>query len=202
MCQPCPTKIGYNILMRKIILASISPRRKFLMKKLGLKFKVAESGYREHHHKHLSPKTLVKFLALGKARKAALKYSNAIIIAADTLVEFRGMVLGKPKNRKDAKRTLLMLSGKTNYVLTSMAVIDASRNKIFSVVGKTKIVFKKLSKKIIDDYIKTGEPMDRAGAYALDASGIKFAQKVIGDMDSAIGLPVRDLRKILRKLAA
>ena len=115
-------------------------------------------------------------------------------------MEFRGMVLGKPKNRKDAKRTLLMLSGKTNYVLTSMAVIDASRNKIFSVVGKTKIVFKKLSKKIIDDYIKTGEPMDRAGAYALDASGIKLAQEVIGDMDSAIGLPLRDLKKILKKI--
>ena len=166
-----------------------------------MRFISVESGYREYHHKHLKPEALVKFLALGKARKAALKYSNAIIIAADTLVEFRGMVLGKPKNRKDAKRTLLMLSGKTNYVLTSMAVIDASRNKIFSVVGKTKIVFKKLSKKIIDDYIKTGEPMDRAGAYALDASGIKLAQEVIGDMDSAIGLPLRDLKKILKKIS-
>ena len=170
------------------------------MKKLGVGFKSVESGYREHHHKHLKPEELVKYLALGKARKAALKYPHAIIITADTLVEFRGKVLGKPKNKKDAQRILTMLSGKINFVLTGMCVIDTIKNKIFTVGKKIKVIFKKLSEKVIDDYIETGEPLDRAGGYALDAKGIKLAQKVIGDMDSAIGLPVGNLKKILTDL--
>ncbi len=186
--------------MRQIILASKSPRRKILLKKLGVKFKVVKSGYREHHLKHLSPSELVKFLAFGKAKKTALKYPNAIIIAADTVVEFKGDILGKPKGNNEAKKVLQMLSGKTNYVITGMAVVDSLANKIFTIAKKTKVEFKKLSLESIEKYILTGEPMDRAGAYALDGKGIGLVRRVVGDMDSAIGLPIKDLKKILQKI--
>ncbi len=172
-----------------------------LLKKLGVKFKVVESGYREHHHKHLSASQLVKFLALGKAKKVATKYPNAIVIGADTVVEFRGKILGKPKTITEARKVLQILNEKTNHVWTGMAVIDSFTKKIFTVVKKTKVEFKKLSSELIEKYIATREPLDRAGAYALDGQGRKLVQSFKGDMDSAIGLPIKDLKRILEKFS-
>ena len=172
------------------------------MQKLGLKFRVVDSGYREHHHKHLKPRELVKFLALGKARKAALKYPNAIVIAADTVVAFNQKILGKPKNKKDAYRTLNSLNGKINYVLTGMIVLDGQTGKIFQISTSAKVVFKKNSDSVIGNYINSGEPMDKAGSYAIFGRGLKLVKKIVGDRDAAIGLPLKDLKKVLKKLGS
>jgi len=186
--------------MRQIILASTSPRRIELMKKLRVKFEIFDSRYREVKHKRLTPGKLVALMAKGKARKAALKYPRAIIVAADTVVEFKGKVLGKPKNNIDAFRILKMLSGKVNYILTGLAVYNGASGKMFISVTKNKIVFKKYSDEVINKYIKTGEPKDKAGAYAIQGLGGKLVKKIVGDRNSAIGLPVKEVKKILKKL--
>src|SRR3989344_3836015 len=117
---------------RQIILASTSPRRREIMKLLKIKFKAVDSGYEEVLHGHLPHHELVKFLALGKAKAAAKKYPKAIIIAADTLVSFKGKVLGKPKNKREAVKMLSELSGTSHTVFSGMAVMDAQAKKIIS----------------------------------------------------------------------
>ncbi len=185
--------------MRSIILASTSPRRKALMMHLGLPFKVAESNYREIHHKHLKPEALVKFLALGKAEAVAKKYPKAIVIGADTIVVYKGKVFGKPKDGAGAILMLRKLSGRSNYIYTAVAVVDSSIKKKQIRVVKSKIYFRKLSRQGIQNYIATGEPMDRAGAYAVQDRGAGLIKKIIGDYSAVVGLPLDVLQKMLKK---
>jgi septum formation protein len=185
--------------MIEIILASTSPRRKELMKKVAAKFKIADPKYREHHHKHLKPKELVKFLALGKARAAAKKYPRSIIVGADTVVVFRGEVLGKPKNKKDAERMLKKLRGNKHFLYTGYAVINTKTGRIISGVEVGKLYFKNYSDKVIADYIATGKPMDKAGAYAIQDIGRKLVKKYIGDRSTIIGLPVKRIKRAIKK---
>lgn len=184
---------------RKIILASTSPRRKELLEKTGLKFEVVSSDYEEDMTLPLPPDELAKFLSKGKAESVAKNYEDAIIIAGDTFIVFQGKILGKPYTNEKAKEMLQMLSGQTHLVLSGITILDTKNKKIFSEADESKIVFKKLSEKEIEDYVATGEPLTRAGAYAIQTVGKTFIKKVEGDYESIVGLPVGDVMKALKK---
>lgn len=184
--------------MRKIILASTSPRRKELLEKVGLIFDVIPSNYEEDMTLPLPPDELVKFLSKGKAENVAQNYDNALIIGADTIVYLNGHVLGKPHTPERAKEMLKMLSGNEHSVFTGFTVIDTKGKKIISEAIEEKIKFRDLSDKEIDEYIATKEPLTRAGAYAIQTVGKTFIKNPVGDYDGIVGLPVDSLIKVLK----
>jgi len=185
---------------KKIILASTSPRRKELLRQIGLDFDVAPSDFEEDMSLKLSHKDLAKTLALGKARAAAGKYKNGIVIGSDTFVVYGGKRIGKPKDKNDARKMLRTLSGKTMKIYSGLAVIDAGSKKELLDCEVAEVKMSKLSNKEIDDYIKTGEPLDKAGAFAVQGIGDVFIEKISGCYSSVIGLPLRSLYKSLNKL--
>lgn len=185
---------------RKIILASTSPRRKELLEKTGLKFEVASSNYVEDMTLPLPPAELAKFLSKGKAEAVAKNYEDAIIIAGDTFIVFQDKILGKPYTNEKAKEMLKMLSGQAHLVLSGFTIIDTKNKRTISKTVETKITFKKLSLKMINEYIKNGKPLKYAGAFTLrDIEPRGFVEKVEGDEDNVIGLPVKALMKALKE---
>ena len=185
--------------MKQIILASTSPRRKELLKKIGIKFKVVNNGYEEDLTLPKKPIDLVKFLSLGKAMSVAKKYKNFLIISGDTVVVYNNKVLGKPKTKKQAKEFLQMLSGKTHSVITACTIIDTEFDKEITWATETKISMKVLSNCQIGRYIDTGEPMDKAGAYAIQGLGSMFITKICGDYFATVGLPIYGLVEKLKE---
>lgn len=185
--------------MKQIILASTSPRRKELMEKLGVPFVIKSSEYEEDMKIKLPPKKLAKFLSLGKAKAVAKNNPNSIIIGADTFVVLGQNLLGKPRNQSGAKAMLKKISGKTLSIITGLAILDSDTGKVISQSVETKIFIKKLSKSEIDNYIKTKEPLDKAGAFAIQGVGSLIVKKISGDYLGAIGLPLRALAEGLKK---
>ncbi|MCR4719115.1 MAG: Maf family protein [Firmicutes bacterium] len=189
--------------MKKIVLASGSPRRREILKNLGLDFEVLVSDADESKidKKTVSPPLYVQELALLKAVSVAekLKNKNALIISADTIVCLDGQILGKPKDDEDAAAMLSMLSGKCHSVFSGICVMDAKTLKSVCAKEETKVYFKELTPEKIKDYVKTGEPSDKAGAYAVQGIGALFTEKVDGDFFNVIGLPVKKLFDILEK---
>lgn len=186
--------------MRKIILASSSPRRRELLELTGLKFSVDPGNYEEDMSLKIPPRKLVRLLALGKAETVARKYKDAIVIAGDTFVVFQNRNLGKPKSPAEARQTLRMLSGKTNSVVSALAVIDTKSGRKYSAVSEIKVTFRKISAREIDAYVRSGEPMDKAGAYAVQSLGNLFVKKIEGDYSGLIGLSLVELDKVLKRL--
>jgi len=184
--------------MKKIILASTSPRRKEILSKLKLPFEVEDSNYEEDMTLEMLPEKLAEFLSRGKAEAVAIKNKNSIIIAADTFVVFENKLLGKPKNREHAKEMLEMLSGKENQVITGVTIIDTDTGKISSFHSITKVYFDEISSEIIDAYVNTGEPLDKAGAYAMQEIGALLIDRIEGDFFNAMGLPLKRLVKELK----
>lgn len=185
--------------MRKIILASSSPRRKEVFGKLKLPFEIQHSDYEENMSLPMSPVELAKYLSLGKAESVGQKNPDAIIIAADTFVIFEDKLLGKPKSEIEATEMLKMLSGKENDIVTGVTIIDTKTGQKISFYDTTKVFIQELSDEIIENYIKTGEPMDKAGAYAIQELGAILIEKIEGDMFNAMGLPLRRLAQELEK---
>lgn len=181
--------------MKKIILASASPRRKALLEQTGLKFIVCPSNYREIIDETLPPQKLVEKFALEKAKDVFNKHKNSVIISADTVVSCGGKILGKPRDKAEAKEMLEFLSGKAHSIVTGFTIIFGEN--IITKSEETKIFMKHLSPQDISDYITTREPMDKAGAYAIQEKGNALIEKIEGDFDSAIGLPVKILLKEL-----
>lgn len=179
--------------MRKIILASTSPRRYEILSKLGLPFEVKESNYEEDMSLEMSHVELVEHLALHKAQAVALLNPDAIIIAADTFVVYNKHRLGKPVTKERAKEMLEMLSGKQHQIITGVAIIDTKSGKMLSFHKVTHVFMANLAPEIIDAYIQTGEPLDKAGGYALQEKGALLIEKIEGDFFSAMGLPLRRL---------
>jgi len=189
--------------MKKIVLASGSPRRREILENLGIDFEILVSDADESKidKKSVSPPIYVQELALLKAVSAAekLKDKNALIISADTVVCLEGQILGKPKDDEDAEAMLLMLSGKCHSVFSGICVMDAKTLKSVCAKEETKVLFKELTPETIKNYVKTGEPRDKAGAYAVQGLGALFTEKVEGDFFNVIGLPVKRLFDILEK---
>lgn len=184
--------------MKKIILASTSPRRKEILEKTRLLFSIEGSDYEEDMSLPLTPHELVKFLSLEKAKSVAKNHADALIIAADTIVAFEGKVLGKPHTREAAKEMLLMLNGKRNSIITGVAIIDTTTSKIESFSDEVDIYLKQLTESEIDNYIKSGEPLDKAGAYAIQGLGSVFIKKIDGDFFSAMGLPIEKIAEVIK----
>jgi septum formation protein len=185
--------------MKRLVLASSSPRRRELLKRTGIQFIIEQSKYEEKINHNVEPKELVKSLSLGKAKSVAKSHKNAIVLAADTVIVLEGEIIGKPKNEEDAKRTLAKMSGKPHFAITGFAIIDTGTNKTVSKSVETKVYFRKLTPKEIDDYVKSKEPLDKAGSYAIQGLASKFVDEVEGDFDNVVGLPVSDLIRELRE---
>ena len=184
----------------KIILATTSPRRHFLAEKMGLDFEIVPSDYEEDMTLKLSPANLVKTLAYGKAEDVAKKRKDGIVIGVDTIVVFKGKKLGKPKSKQESYEALKSFSGKSQKVYSGLALIDCATKKVILDYDVTKVKFRKMSDFEIRKYIETGEPMDRAGSYAIQELGSVFIEGVKGCYPNVMGLPVRKLYKGLKKL--
>ena len=184
--------------MKKIILASTSPRRRELLEKAGLVFEIVPSDYEEDMTLNLIPAELAKFLSRGKAEAVAKNFSDALIISADTFVFIDNKILGKPHTEEKAKITLKTLSGRTHSVFTGFTIIDTKENKIISKAVETKVTFKELSDEMIDQYIKNGNPLQYAGSYTLRDIESKFIEKIEGDSNNIIGLPVDVVMETLK----
>ena len=187
--------------MRKIILASSSPRRKQLLTQLiGNNFEIKVSSYNENNNLKMSPLKLVLHHSLNKGKEVAKNLKEGIVISSDTLVVYNKEVLGKPITEENAKLMLNKISDKEVKIITGLAVIDIENKKEFLDYEITKVKIKKLTIEEIDSYIKTKEPLDRAGAFAIQERGSAFIEYVKGDYLAAVGLPLFKLNKILEKL--
>ncbi len=189
---------------RKIILASASPRRIKLLKQIGLKFEIVRTNLDEslitRKFKKYGIKKLVKVLSLGKALWVCLNkplQGNEIIVGFDTIIECRKKIIGKPKNRKDALNIILFLSNKEHRVYTGIGLIDLKKKVITSELEVTKVFMKKISKQEAKAYIKTKEPLDKAGAYAIQGKGKKFVKRISGDYFNVVGLPLKRFLSII-----
>ena len=185
--------------MKTIILASASPRRKELLGKIGLKFEVEPSNQEEVVSSGLEPRELAKEISLEKAQAVASSHQNAIVIAADTFGVFRGKIVGKPRTEAEARKMLAMLSGRSHRVITGFTIIDTDSNKTLSRTVETRVYFRKLTPKEIDAYVKTGEPLGKAGAYAIQGLGSVIVEKIEGDYYNVIGLPLSALAESLKE---
>ena len=190
----------------KIILASGSPRRKELLQELTTNFEIITNDFDEEYIKstETNPKELVKKLSFGKAdsvfNEIKNKYSDVTVIGADTIVYFNNQFLGKPKDEKNAIQMLTKLQGKSHDVYTGMTVIIRKNSEIKyeNVFSKSTIYFKEMSSKDILEYVKTKEPLDKAGSYAIQGIGSKYIHKYTGDFNTIVGLDINKLEKILK----
>ncbi len=184
-----------------IYLASKSPRRKKLLNQLGIKFKSFDVDLNETFIKNESPIKTVKRLSLEKLLAAEKIKNNGIIITADTIVVLNNEIIGKPKNEKDAKNILKKLSDNKHFVYTGFAVKNCITKKLLVRYEKTEVTFRNLASKEIDEYIKTGSPMDKAGAYGIqDDFGAVFVSKINGCYYNVVGLPLSKLYSAINEV--
>jgi len=178
--------------MPTYILASQSPRRQQLLAEMGISFSVQQADIDETPPADINVYEVPQLLAQKKAEKIASTQQEAIIIAADTVVIIDHIILNKPKDREDAKKMLQLLSGSMHEVVTGVCVHKKDAINIFSVI--TKVYFKPLSETVIDFYIDTYKPFDKAGAYGIqDWIGIIGIEKIEGDYYNVMGLPTAKL---------
>ncbi len=186
--------------MKRIILASNSPRRRELLENVGLKFEIIPDNTPEPMDGSLSPWETVMSLAKFKGDNVAkLVEGDALIISADTVVAVDNKILGKPENTDDAFEMLSRLSGKVHHVYTGVYVREISNKKSAIFYEKTEVCFKNLDINEIKDYINTGEPMDKAGSYGIQNFGSLFVEKINGDYFNVVGLPICRLGKELKE---
>ncbi|WP_027409463.1 Maf family protein [Anoxybacteroides tepidamans] len=182
----------------KLILASSSPRRKQLLEMANLHFDVLVSDIDEQIQQNETPEQIVQSLAYQKAKAVQAAHSDAYIIGADTVVVYNGSVLGKPKTKEEAADMLRMLSGKTHQVYTGVAIVSPEKEAVFA--ERTEVTFWDLTETDIYEYIETGEPMDKAGAYGIQGKGALFVKRIEGDYFSVVGLPLSRTIRELKKL--
>lgn len=175
-------------LMVDLVLASASPRRHELLSQLEIPFKTEQSEVPETIDDELLPTDFVQKLAIQKAVDVYSRNKGSLIIGADTIVAFEGEVLHKPVDRHQAKHYLQRLSGNTHQVHTGVAFIDHSG--VSSFVSTVNVTFKELREELIEDYIDSGDPFDKAGGYGIQTLGGLFVQSIEGDYNSVVGLPL------------
>jgi septum formation protein len=184
----------------QLILASQSPRRRYLLERAGLSFSVIPSSVDEDSIQLADPADYVKTLAKAKANDVAERYPDSWVIGADTIVTIDQEILGKPISPIEARAMLAKLSGQSHFVYTGYAII--SKNKAVCVCDaiNTTVAFKDLSDEEIDWYIQTGEPFDKAGAYAIQGMGTFLVRRINGSYTNVVGLPVCEVIETLLKL--
>jgi len=176
--------------MRRLILASASPRRRELLTQAGFTFEVRPADVNEDIHREEDPTSYVVRLAKNKAREAyeQVREPSAIVLGADTTVTLDGHVLLKPEDGSDAIRMLRMLSGRTHRVITGVAITTASGTDVAAEV--TGVQFRRLLEKEIVDYVASGEPMDKAGAYGIQGYAARWIPRIEGCYFNVVGLPI------------
>ncbi|HTY13385.1 MAG TPA: Maf family protein [Candidatus Omnitrophota bacterium] len=184
-----------------IILASASPRRKDLLAKFLRKFDVIPSVIDESRIFASDPETFARKAAIFKANDVAASHKDAIVIGADTIVVLDGKILGKPKDAAHAVSMLKALSGRTHQVITGLAVVFPNQKDIVSEIEVTRVKMKRTAEKDILDYVKSGRPMDKAGAYGIQEIEGIFIDNIEGDRDNVVGLPVARLKSLLSRHA-
>ncbi len=182
-----------------LILASKSPRRRYLLEKAGLEFTVIPSKVDENSVILSAPDSYVKSLAEAKAGDISDRYPDSWIIGADTIVFIDNTILGKPASRDEARAMLKSLSAKTHQVHTGYCICRKATGHLISECVTTDVSFKELSEKEIDWYINSGEPFDKAGAYAIQGLGTFLVKRINGSYTSVVGLPVCEVLEYLIK---
>lgn len=184
--------------MKEIILASASPRRKELLKNIVSDFKIIPSNIKEEYPNDLNLLDVALYISDLKANDIYLKHSDSIVIGCDTAIVFNNKIIGKPKNKEDARETLTMLSNNVHYV-TSGVTIYCDNNK-YQINSINKVYFKKLSLEQIDNYLSCDEYKDKAGSYAIQGIAKEFIEKIEGEYESIVGLPIKDLKPLLKRI--
>jgi septum formation protein len=182
---------------KTIVLASSSPRRRELLERIGLVFIVDPSGEPEETPSGLDPSSLAKTLSLRKAAAVAGRHPDAVVIAADTFGVLKGRILGKPHTAAEAVKMLKLINGKSHRVVTGLTVIDSATFKVVTRVVETRVFIQLMTDQSIERYVATGEPLDKAGAYAIQGLGSVIVQKIVGDYYNVMGLPLNALAGIL-----
>ncbi len=186
--------------MFRIVLASASPRRQELLRLIVSHFEIIPSGFDESTLPLWPPDDHVLRSALSKAIDVSAKISDGIIIGADTIVVAGNEVLGKPVSPEDARRMLKLLSGRSHYVYTGVSVVKRAENLTIQTLSdymRTEVKFCELDDELIDAYVATGEPLDKAGAYGIQERGSVLVEGIVGDYFTVVGLPVFRLSRML-----
>jgi septum formation protein len=181
-----------------LILASASPRRAELLKQLNLEFQIVPGTIAETFDEQLSPLELCQLNAHRKARVIAKKYPDALVLGADTLVFLEGETMGKPTDVAEARRMLGRLQGRTHQVVTGVSLIHlrARRERTFAV--RTDVTFHPLTTEQINVYLSKMNPLDKAGAYAIQEHGDSIVSEIAGSFSNVVGLPVEMLKEEIR----
>ena len=192
---------------KNIILASQSPRRHSLIKKIVSNFdvvapefdeKLDSENYTDDAIKSLSLQKALSVLNTHKKTGAGIcLFKNCFIVSADTMVVLDNKIYGKPKNEEQAVEMLKELSGKTHFVVTAVTVLDSDTKRALSEVVKTYVTFQNLSNELINSYVKLRKPLDKAGAYGIQEMGSEFIKKVDGDLENVIGFPTKKVKAML-----
>jgi len=181
----------------RLILASKSPRRRYLLEQAGLEFSVIPSRFDENTMIPSSPESYVKRLAEAKAKDISEMHPGSWVIGADTVVLIDNTLLGKPESPTEAHIMLKSLSAKTHQVLTGYCICCQASDRFFSETVKTDVCIKKLTEKEIDWYISSGEPFDKAGGYAIQGIGAFLVRRINGSYTNVVGLPVCEVLEFL-----
>ena len=182
----------------RLILASSSPRRQAFLNQLGIRFRIAVPDIDEQPRRGESPYAYARRAARDKARAVAARVGGGpVIVAADTIVVLGRTILGKPKHAADARRMLKLLSGRDHKVITGVCALRGTKMRNFAV--STDVVFKELTGREIGFYVKSGEPMDKAGAYAIQGIGSFLVRAIRGSYTNVVGLPVAELLDVLER---
>lgn len=190
--------------MKTVILASGSPRRKKLLEQVNLPFQVYESDVDESFDPALPPARIVQVLARRKALDAARHFTDALLIAADTIVALGDVILEKPSTREDARKMLLQLSGNTHSVFTGVTLYKTGPAswQPYTFVEETEVTFGKLDDRDINQYVESGRPMDKAGAYGIqDDYGAIFVKYIRGDYNNVVGFPLYAFYQVIQEYA-
>ncbi len=181
-------------------LVSTSPRRKKILKSLRIRFRALTPGYEEKNSSKSTPSGLVKKHALAKARSVLEKITAGTVLAADTIVYFRRKIIGKPKSMKEAARILARLQGNWHTVYTGVAIFKIRKGRVGKKViycEKTKVHLEKMTRRDILAYFKRVDPLDKAGAYAIQSKRSAIVDSVKGSLSNAVGLPLESFKKYL-----
>lgn len=195
-------KFPFPLPNKPLVLASSSPRRAELLKKIGLEFRVHPSAVAEDDLLDLTPVAMVQALAERKALAVAQEYARALVIGADTTVALGGKNLGKPETQAAAREMLALLSGKTHAVYTGFTLVDRPSQRALTQVEKTEVTFRKLSAREIAAYVSTGAAQDKAGAYGIQDFSAVFTERINGCFYNVVGFPLTKFYLALQEFCA
>lgn len=181
-----------------VVLASASPRRAAVLRMLGLSFRAVPAGVEERLGAVESPHGYVKRLSREKAARVAAEYPGALVVGGDTIVVLDGRVLEKPADPAEAVEMLASLAGRTHHVLSGLAV--AANGKVESQVARARVTFRPVTREMMERYVETGEPLDKAGSYGIQGCGAALVDRIEGDYYTVVGLSVAALVGLLPRV--